>query len=227
MAEQQRREFFRTAGTAVGAAGIGALAWSSALAQDGAAKKRKIIGINGSHRAGKTCAQALGVVFEAIKAADPSFETELIELAPLNFGMLVVGGGTQEPDDLDPVIAKIADPSCAGLVVASPIYMGLPSARLVSMIDRMQSLRRNWALKNKVIGLVAVAAGRNGGQETILQGMMKSFVAQQMLLAVDGVPSSHWGATLWNQNDSIMEDAYGITTAKNLGARVAELAKLV
>jgi len=227
MAEQQRREFLRTAGTALGgAAGIGTLAWSSAIAQDGAVTKRKIIGINGSHRAGKTCAQALGIVFEAINSADPTLETELIELAPLNFGMLVVGG-PQEPDDLDPIIAKIADPSCVGLVVASPVYLGLPAARLVSMIVRMQSLRRTWALKNKIIGLVATASGRNGGQETILQGLMKSFVAQQMILAVDGVPSSHWGATLWNQNDSIMADEYGIGTAKNLGTRVAELAKLL
>ena len=223
---EQRREFFKTAGAAIGAAGISTLAWSSANAQAVAARPRKIIGINGSHRAGKTCSQSIGVVFEGINAADPTLETELIELAPLNFGMLVVGG-TQEPDDLDPIIAKIVDPSCVGLVVASPVYMGLPSAKLVSMLVRMQSLRRTWALKNKIIGLVGVAGGRNGGQETILQGLMKSFVAQQMILAVDGVPTSHWGATLWNQNDSIMADEYGMNTAKNLGARVAELAKLV
>jgi len=226
MTEQPRREFLKTASAAIGAAGVGTLAWSSAFAQDDAGKKRKIIAINGSHRAGKTCAQALGVVLESIKGADPTLETELIELAPLNFGMLVVGG-TQEPDDLDPVIAKIADPNCVGLVVASPAYLGLPAARLVSMIVRTQPLRRNWQLKNKIIGLVAVAGSRNGGQETVLQTLMKSFVAQQMILAVDGVPSSHWGATLWNRNDSIMEDEYGIGTAKNLGIRVAELTKLV
>jgi len=226
MAEQQRREFFKTAGAAIGAAGVGTLAWSSANAQVAGVGTRKIIGINGSHRVGKTCAQSIEVVFEGIKAADSTLETELIELAPLDFGMLVVGG-TQEPDDLDPVIAKIADPSCVGLVVASPVYMGLPSAKLVSMLVRMQSLRRAWALKNKIIGLVAVAGARNGGQETILQGLIKSFVAQQMILAVDGVPTSHWGATLWNQNDSIAADEYGKGTARNLGARIAELAKLV
>jgi len=227
MSEQQRREFLKTAGAALGgAAGIGTLAWSSALAQDGAAKKRKIIAINGSHRAGKTCAQALGVVFEAIQNADPTLETELVELASLKIGMPVVGG-TQEPDDIDPLFKIIVDPSCVGLVVASPVYFGLPSARLVAMIDRMSPLRSVWALKNKIVGLVAVASARNGGQETVIQGMMKALVAQQMILAVDGAPSSHWGATLWNQKDSIMEDEYGIGTAKNLGARVAELAKLV
>ena len=227
MAEQQRRDFLRTAGTALGgAAAIGTLAWSSALAQGSAGPKRKIIAINGSHRAGKTCSQALGIVLEAIKGADPTFETELVELSELNIGLLVVGG-PQPPDDIPALFEKIVDPSCAGLVVASPVYNGLPSARLVAMVSRLSPLRSAWALKNKIIGLVAVAGARNGGQETVLQGMMKAFVAQQMILAVDGVPSSHWGATLHNRNDSIAEDEYGIGTAKNLGARVAELAQLM
>ena len=219
---EQRRDFLKTAG----AAAIGTLAWSSTMAQDGTAKKRKIIAVNGSHRAGKTCAQALGIILEAAQGTDPSLETELIELASLNIGMPVVGS-TQEHDDIDSLFAQFVDPSCVGLVIASPVYFGLPSARLVAMIDRMSPLRKDWALKNKIIGLAAIASGRNGGQETVLHGMMKAFIAQQMILAVDGVPSSHWGATLWNQQDSIKGDEYGIGTAKNLGARVAELAKLV
>ena len=225
MSETPRRDFLKTAGTALGAAGIGVLSLSSAAAQDGAAKKRKIIGINGSHRAGKTCAQALGIVFEAIKAADATLETELVELASVKVGFAL---DTQEPDGIDALFKQIADPSCVGVVAASPIYCGLPSARMTSLINRMSVLRNPvWGLKNKIIGLVAVASARNGGQETILQAMMNAFVAQQMILAVDGVPSSHWGATLWNQKDSVMEDEYGIGTAKNLGTRIAELAKLV
>ena len=227
MSIPQRRDFFKTAGVALsGAAGIGALSWSPAAAQDGSVPQRKIVGINGSHRTGKTCAQALGVVFEAIKAADATLETELVELAPLNIGMPIVGG-TQDPDDLDPLLAKIVEPGCVGLVVASPVYFGLPSARLVALIDRFSPLRRAGALKNKVLGLVAVAGARNGGQETVLHGMINAFVAQQVILAVDGGTSAHWGATLWNQKDSVMEDEYGLGTAKNLGARIAELVKLV
>jgi len=226
MSETKRRDFLKNAGVVLGStAGMGAFALSAA-AQDGTAKKRRIIGINGSHRAGKTCAQSLGIVFEAIKAADASLETELVELATMNIGMPVVGG-TQEPDDVDPLLAKIVDPSCVGLVVASPVYFGLPSARLVAVIDRLSPLRRAWALKNKIIGLVAVAGARNGGQEVVLHGMINAFVAQQMILAVDGAPTSHWGATMWNQQDSVSADEFGTNTAKNLGTRVAELAKMV
>ena len=226
MSETKRRDFLKNAGVVLGStAGIGAFSLS-AVAQDGNAKKRKIIGINGSHRAGKTCAQSLGIVFEAIKAADATLEKELVELATLNIGMPVVGG-TQEPDDIDPLFEKIVDPGCVGLVIASPVYFGLPSARLVAMIDRLSPLRRAWALKNKILGLVAVAGARNGGQEVVLHSMISAFVAQQMILAVDGAPTSHWGATMWNQQDSVSADEFGTSTAKNLGTRIAELAKLV
>ncbi len=218
MSDTVRRDFLKTAAVALG---VGALA-QTAVAED-VAKKRKVVAINGSHRAGKTCAQALAFVIDAMKTADPTLDAELIELASLKFGIPVLGA--QEPDDLDGVLAKISAPDCVGVVIASPVYFGLPSARLVALIDRLSPLRKSWALKNKILGLVAVASGRNGGQEIVLQGMTGALVAQQMILAVDGPPTSHWGATLWNQKDTILEDEFGINTAKNLGTRVAELAK--
>ena len=182
MSETKRRDFLKSAGVALGGtAGMGVFSLSSAVAQDGTAKKRKIIGINGSHRAGKTCAQSLEIVFEAIKTADASLETELVELASLNIGLPVIGG-TQEPDDIDPLFAKIVDPSCVGLVVASPVYFGLPTARLVSFIDRLSPLRRAWALKNKVLGLVAVAGNRNGGQETVLHAMSRKIKIRYVMV---------------------------------------------
>ncbi|MCL2117947.1 MAG: flavodoxin family protein [Planctomycetaceae bacterium] len=230
MFETQRRDFLkRSALTISGVLGTGVVATtltSVATAQNAAAQKRKIIGINTSHRAGKTCAESLQIVFEAIHAADASLETELLELATMNFGIPVVGG-EQPADDLDGVLAKITATDCVGIVLASPVYFGLPSARCVALIDRLQPVRRVWGLKNKILGLVTVAAGRNGGQETVLHAMSNALVAQQMILAVDGPPTSHWGGTLWNQNDTVAADEPGSATAKNLGTRIAELAKMV
>ena len=230
MSETQRRDFLRqSALTISGVLGAGVAAstlTSSATAQDAAVQKRKIIGINTSHRAGKTCAESIQIVFDAIQAADASLETEFLELATMNFGFPVVGG-EQPVDDLDEVLAKITADDCVGLVVASPVYFGLPSARCVALIDRLSPIRRVWGLRNKILGLVAVASGRNGGQETVLHAMANSLVAQQMILAVDGPPTSHWGGTLWNQGDTVAADEYGSSTARNLGTRIAELAKLV
>ena len=228
MSETKRRDFLKhSALTISGVLGAGAMA-STAMAQGQttATQKRKIIGINTSHRAGKTCAESLQIVFDAIHAADTSLETELIELATLNFGFPVVGG-EQPADDLDEVLAKITATDCAGIVIASPVYFGLPSARCVAMIDRLSPIRRVWGLKNKILGLVVVSSARNGGQETVIHAMTNSLVAQQMILAVDGTPTSHWGGTLWNQNDTVANDEFGTSTAKNLGTRIAELAKIV
>ena len=226
MSETKRRDFLKhSALTISGVLGAGAMA-STAMAQTAATQKRKIIGINTSHRAGKTCAESLKIVFDAIHAADASLETELIELATLNFGFPVVGG-EQPADDLDEVLAKITATDCAGIVIASPVYFGLPSARCVAMIDRLSPIRRVWGLKNKILGLVVVSSARNGGQETVIHAMTNSLVAQQMILAVDGAPTSHWGGTLWNQNDTVANDEFGTSTAKNLGTRIAELAKIV
>ena len=235
MSETQRRDFLKqSAFTLTGALSTGALSAgvaaatlsSTATAQTAAAQKRKIIGINTSHRAGKTCAESIQIVFEAIRAADETLETELLELATMNFGIPVVGG-EQPVDDLDEVLAKITAPDCVGIVIASPVYFGLPSARCVALIDRLSPVRRVWGLRNKILGLVAVAAGRNGGQETVLHAMSNALVAQQLILAVDGPPTSHWGGTLWNQNDTVSADEPGTATAKNLGTRIAELANMV
>ena len=230
MSETQRRDFLKqSALTISGVLGAGAAAstlTSNAMAQGAAAQKRKIIGINTSHRAGKTCAESLKIVLDAVKAADASLETELLELATMNFGF-PVAGGDQPVDDLDGVLAKVTAADCVGIVVASPVYFGLPSARCVAMIDRLSPIRRVWGLKNKILGLVAVASGRNGGQETVLHAMANSLVAQQMIYAADGPPTSHWGGTLWNQGDTVANDEPGSATARNLGSRIAELAKMV
>jgi hypothetical protein len=46
-----------------------------------------------------------------------------------------------------------------------------------------------------------------------------------MIIIGDGRPTAHFGATLVNDgNDSITGDEFGISTATNLGRRIAEVA---
>jgi hypothetical protein len=50
-------------------------------------------------------------------------------------------------------------------------------------------------------------------------------MCQEMLIVGDGRPTSHRGATLWNNGkNDIAADEWGMTTAKDLGRRVAEVA---
>ena len=226
MTETKRREFLKDTALALTGAGILTVAAANAVAQETSPKVRRIIAINGSHRAGMTCAAGLKIVLNAAKETDPSLETELIELANIDFHQAVVG--TDQPDDaLTPVLNQIASPDCVGLVVASPVYFGLPSGRCASFFSRLMPLKRAGVFTNKIFGAVASGAARNGGVETILQTLITSALTLQTIVAVDAVPTSHWGATLWNQNNSIEQDESGKNTAKNLGIRMAELAAMV
>ena len=226
MKETKRREFLKKSALAMTGAGILTAAAANTVAQEMSPKVRRIIAVNGSHRAGMTCAAGLKIVLDAAKEADATLETELIELANIDFSQTVVG--TDQPDDaLTPVLNKIASPECAALVVASPVYFGLPSGRCVSFFSRFMPLKRDGVFKNKIFGAVASGAARNGGVEMILHALINSALTLQMIVAVDAVPTSHWGATLWNQNNSIEQDEFGKNTAKNLGIRIAELASMV
>ena len=225
MTERKRRAFIKNTALTMAGAGLWAAAASNVTAQAVTPRVRRIIAINGSHRAGMTCAAGLKLALEAAKEADPSLETELIELANFEFNQALVGA--DQPDDaLTPVLNKIASPECVALVVASPVYFGLPSGRCVSFFSRLMPLKRSGVFKNKIFGAVVVGGSRNGGQETVLHALINSALTMQVIVAVDGVPTSHWGGTLWNQNNSIEQDEFGKNTAKNLGTRVAELAAM-
>jgi len=74
-------------------------------------------------------------------------------------------------------------------------------------------------------GVLAVGGARNGGQEQTLRAVHTAMFGQEMILVGDGRPTAHCGATLWNNKDDISQDEMGIATAKNLGRRVAEVAR--
>jgi multimeric flavodoxin WrbA len=221
MSETKRRDFLTNTALAMTGAGLWVATATTASAQTEKPKVRRIIAINGSHRAGMTCAAGLKLVLDAAKDADSSLETELIELATIDFNQAVVGA--DQPDDaLTPVLDKIASPECVGLVIGSPVYFMLPTGRCVSFISRLQPLRRAGVFRNMVFGAVAVGASRNGGQENVLQALFSSALPFQVLVAVDG----RWGASFWNQGDSIEQDKLGQDAAKYLGIRMAELIAL-
>jgi multimeric flavodoxin WrbA len=196
------------------------------------AKKIKILGVCGSARKGKTTATALGVALEAAKAVDPQqIEIELIELAGRNINGLVAAGVPLPPDQKDDFLAmesKISDPAVRGMIVGSPVYFGDMSSLCKAFLERLMAFKKTLALSNRVGGALAVAGGRNGGQEHTLRSIQAALFSQEMIIVGDGRPTCHYGATLWNNaKDDITQDAPGIATAKNLGRRVAEVARLL
>jgi multimeric flavodoxin WrbA len=213
----------------LGAAGAMAVVGALGTAAQETAPKLKIIGVSCSLRKGKTTAAALALCLAAAKEKDPDMETELIELADLSIPAQLAAGlplRAGETDDFPEIAKKLADPAVAGIIIGSPVYFSNLSALCKAFLERCMTFRKDdFKLRNKVAGVVAVGGSRNGGQELTIQAIQASLMGQDMILVGDGKPSGRIGAALWNVEDSIEADTVGQETARNLGARVAEVAR--
>jgi len=224
-----RRRFLEAAGATV-AAGAAVAGASEASGARTPAKPIKILAISTSARKGKTTAAGLKICLDAAKAVDPEhIETELIELAGMSIPGAVGAGlplGPGEKDDFPQLLPKLTDPKLAGIIIGSPVYFGNISYLCAEFLDRLTVLRKTFVWSNKVGGVLAVAGARNGGQEQVLRSVQAAMFGQEMVLVGDGRPTAHCGATLWNNGkDDISHDEPGVATAKNLGRRVAEVAR--
>ena len=225
-----RRKFLHAAGLGVAAAAMQSSVSAAPAESASAAKRVKIIAVSGSPRKGKTTAAALTTALEAAKAVDPErIETELIELADMKLNGNMAAGIPLEPgqqDDFPELATKLAAKDVGGIIVGSPVYFGSMTSLCKAFLDRCISLRmRQFALANKVGGALAVGAVRNGGQELTLQGIQAALMCQEMVVVGDGRPTCHTGATVWNSGkDDVSQDEFGMSTVKNLGRRVAEVA---
>ena len=221
-----RRDFVRnsmTAGAAVATVAAPAAAAESAPAEGAI----KIVAISCSPRQGKTTAAALGVCLQAAKEVSPRIETELIELAGLRIDGSVAAGVPSTPgaqDDFPRLIPKLADPRVRGIIIGTPVYFGNMSSLCRAFLERCIVLYQDkFALSNKVAGVVAVGGTRNGGQEATVQSVQVSLFCQEMIVVGNGRPHSRFGATLWSGIEGgVTKDEFGMTTARNLGRRVAE-----
>ena len=83
----------------------------------------------------------------------------------------------------------------------------------------------DFALSNKVAGVVACGGTRNGGQEVTIHAVQVSLLCQEMILVGNGRPGPRLGGTVWSgAPGGVLKDDFGLTTTKTLGRRVAEVA---
>ena len=195
----------------------------------------KIVGISCSPRKGKSTKFALEACLQTIKDTVPKGETMLIELSEMKINGCIACGKCMkvlecsQGDDFAKMIPILSDPDLAGLVVATPVYLGSMTSQCKAFLDRCVMFRRNgFMLRNKVGGVIAVGGFRNGGQELTIQAVPAAMLVQDMVVVSDGRPTSHYGATLWSGHpDGIANDIVGLETARNLGKRVAEVAAIM
>jgi multimeric flavodoxin WrbA len=163
-------------------------------AAEPAAGSVKIIGIAGSLRKGKSTYKALELALDAARTVSPAIATELIELSGLNLDPYIAVGSksSDRPDDFPAVREKLEAHDVFGILMGSPVYMGIVSSPLKQLFERMLAFRQGgFPLKNKVGGAIAVGAGRNTGVELILQQLIMFMLSQEMILVGDGSPGDH------------------------------------
>ncbi len=197
----------------------------------------KIIGVSASARKNRSThfllAQCLDEVGLAIDAAGKPIETDLIDLAPLKINGCIAcdackkkGVMCAQRDDFQSLIPKLADTDVAGLVLATPVYMGSMSSQAKAFLDRTVLFRRNgFMFKNRLGGAITVGGSRNGGQELTLQGVHAAMMIHGMIIVGDG---EHFGGAAWsNHPDGYQGDADGIASAKNLGRNMAHIGRMM
>jgi multimeric flavodoxin WrbA len=223
-----RRDF--VGGLMAGSAGVATAAELTTPPREATPpEKVRILGISCSYRKGKTTAAALGVCLQAAREVSDRIETELIELADFPFSGKVAAGIPLEPgerDDFPKLVPRLAEPAVKGIVIGTPVYFGNMSSLCKAFLERCIVLyQKDFALSNKVAGVVAVGGTRNGGQEVTIQSVQISLFCEEMTLVGNGRPGPRLGATVWSGAEGgVLKDEFGMTTTKALGRRVAEVA---
>jgi multimeric flavodoxin WrbA len=221
MSDMNRRLF-------LGAAAASAAAITSFThAAEPPAGSIKIIGIAGSLRKGKSTYKAVELALDSAKTVSPAITTELIDLSGLNLDpYLAVGAKSSDrPDDFPSLSQKLAAPDVYGILMGSPVYMGLVSSPLKELFERMITFRQGgFPLKNKVGGAIAVGAGRNTGFELVQQQLILFMLSQEMIVVGDGKPGNHWGGAVQSQGEELSKDEGSLNTVRGVGRRVAEIA---
>jgi len=108
-------------------------------------------------------------------------------------------------------------PEVDGIILGSPVYYGLPSAKIKEFIDA--SVKYHGKLDGKVGGAFASSGGTHTGAETTIIALTEAFLIHGMV--VQGTSgTNHYGAASVGAPDE--DDS---NNCRKMGVRLAKLAK--
>ena len=204
----------------------------------------KVLGINGSHRAGKGTAALLRATLDgAIEqgtALGVPVDCELVELSKLDIGFCIgcnrclAQTSCTLSDDMDGLYdrMRMAD----AILLASPDYFGTVSARTKNFMDRTRPFHMvENVLRGKIGGALATAGLNNCGGEGTL-ALIDQWLATHEMLAVHARPAGpvlapgaiatgfagvdDEGHPIWR---SVKADPIAFKIARQMGADVVTL----
>ena len=143
-----------------------------------------------------------------------------------------------QEDDMQSIYPKVLEAD--GIILATPVHFGRLSGMMANMIDRLRVFVHGslygGRLRNKIGGALAVAFFRGGGVETTLASINSAFFIFQMIIATSrkyqlGAAAfsteSGTGGVNKGVHHMVLEDEFGITSARLLAERMLELARIV
>jgi multimeric flavodoxin WrbA len=133
----------------------------------------------------------------------------------------------EQEDDVQAILdAMIA---ADGLLVATPVYFGLPSDLFAKFIMRTRPLRhQDFKLADKPVGVLATAARRSGGAETAILATWLPFVRNGCLVVGNGDGTCQFGAYGWaGARGHILSDEWGLEQGFQTAQRVFTLARVI
>lgn len=129
-------------------------------------------------------------------------------------------------DDVQMVLDKMV--AADGLLVATPVYFGLPSDLFAKFVMRTRPLRhQDFKLANRPVGVMATAGRRSGGAETAIIATWLPFVRNGCLVVGNGDGTCQFGAYGWaGARGHVRSDDWGLEQAFQTAERVFTLAKV-
>jgi multimeric flavodoxin WrbA len=157
-----------------------------------------VLGVSGSPRVGAIHRLVQAALLGATEV--PGTTTEFVPLAgkaisPCNgCGPCGRAGACVIDDDMQPLYGRLL--AADAIILGTPVYYGSAAALLKAFMERVQGLgAAEKKLRLKVGGAIASGQGRNGGQETAIQGIQLWMHINDMLPVGITTPSGQWGVT--------------------------------
>ena len=180
----------------------------------------KVMLLNGSSHPDGCTALALRQAAKAIE--EEGIETETIFLGNAPMADCIACGHCRKAgqcvfDDIVNEIARKAK-DCDGFIFGSPVYYAHPSARLLTVLDRVfYSAGKNFACKPGA----AVLSARRAGTTASFDVLNKYFTISSMPV----VSATYWNHVYGSQPEEVPQDQEGLMTMYNIGKNMAWLLK--
>lgn len=118
-----------------------------------------------------------------------------------------------------------------GIILGAPVYILSVPGQLKTFIDRCRTFAHDYRLKGKVGASLSVAFFRQLGQEPSLHVMNYWFNAMMINVTCYGIgvfsTLEGKGGIVTDTRFAVSKDEFGLGFTKNIGIRVAEMAKIV